>query len=178
LLKSSTETVGSLKAELLPAFPLVGSAGLESNELSSWLKIASRTWMIGFSAFQTLFDAGARKARVEAAYAVSEEAMLSYRQTVLKALTEVEDGLVAVMRDRQERESMRALASARDLSFKATLAQSDAGIIDESVLLESEKQLLNARINSAISESNFRQSLLNLHLALGAPADGGQGIKK
>jgi NodT family efflux transporter outer membrane factor (OMF) lipoprotein len=171
LLRSSTETVGSLKAELLPSFPLIGIGGLESNDLSTWLKTASRTWLIGFSAFQTLFDAGARSARVEAAYAVAEEAMLSHRQTVLRALTEVEDSLVAVMRDRRERESMRDVTSARDLSLKATLAQSDAGITDEFRLLETKAQYLNARINSAISESNYRQSLLSLNLALGAPVN-------
>jgi NodT family efflux transporter outer membrane factor (OMF) lipoprotein len=169
LLRSSTETVGRLKAELLPSFPLIGIGGLESNELSNWLKSASRTWLLGFSAFQTLFDAGARSARVEAAYAVAEEAMLSHRQTVLRALTEVEDSLVSVMRDRQERESMRDITSARDLSLRATLAQLDAGITDEFRLLETKAQYLNARINSAISENNYRQSILSLNLALGAP---------
>lgn len=171
LLRSATETVGSLKAELLPSFPLIGIAGLESNELSNWLKTASRTWMIGFSAFQTLFDAGARTARVEAAYAKAEESMLAHRQTVLRALTEVEDSLVAVMRDRQERESTRDLAAARDLSLRAMLAQAGAGITDELRLLETKAQLLNARISSAISERNFRQSLLSLRLALGAPTN-------
>jgi len=170
LLRSATETVGSLKAELLPSFPLIGSAGLESNELSQWLKMASRTWMIGLSAFQTLFDMGARNARVDAAYAVAGESMLSHRQTVLRALTEVDDALVSVMRDRQDKEAGRDLASARDRSLKAMLAQSEAGIIDESILLETKAQFLSARISSAISESNFRQSLLSLHLALGAPA--------
>jgi outer membrane protein TolC len=112
-----------------------------------------------------------RCARVEAGYAVAEEAMLSHRQTVLRALTEVEDSLVAVMPDRQERESMRDITSARDLSLKATLAQSDAGIADEVRLLEAKKLYLNARISSAISENNYRQSLLSLNLALGAPVN-------
>jgi outer membrane protein TolC len=74
-----------------------------------------------------------------------------------------------VTHDRQERESMRDIASVRGLSLMAATAQSDAGITDEFRLLETKAELLTARINSAISENNYRQSLLSLHLALGAP---------
>ncbi|HET9159808.1 MAG TPA: TolC family protein, partial [Caulobacteraceae bacterium] len=43
----------------------------------------------------TLFDAGARKARVKGARAAYDQAVARYRQTVLDALQDVEDQLIA-----------------------------------------------------------------------------------
>ncbi|MGO9930743.1 MAG: efflux transporter outer membrane subunit [Steroidobacteraceae bacterium] len=81
--------------ELAPGF---GSpnAGWESTALATLLEAPSRFWAIGLSAAQTLFDAGKTRANVHFADAGYSAAVATYRQTVLTAMEEVENGITGL----------------------------------------------------------------------------------
>ena len=53
----------------------------------------TRIWSLGLSASETVFDAGLIRARTAAARAAYDQAVATYRQTVLTAFQEVEDNL-------------------------------------------------------------------------------------
>lgn len=59
------------------------------------IEAPSLLWAVGGSVVQSVFDGGRTRAREDHARAGHELALANYRQTVLRALQEVEDGLSA-----------------------------------------------------------------------------------
>jgi NodT family efflux transporter outer membrane factor (OMF) lipoprotein len=108
--------VGVAKAAYFPSIDLapglgVPSVGWESNALASLFTAPSLLWSIGLSASQTLFDAGKTRANVRFADADYTAAVAAYRQTVLTAMEEVENGITGFAS--LERAEIQANASVR-----------------------------------------------------------------
>ena len=72
------------------------NAGWQSNALATLFEAPSRLWSLGLSATQTLFDAGKTHANVRFATADYSAAVATYRQTVLTAMEEVENGITGL----------------------------------------------------------------------------------
>ena len=72
------------------------NAGWQSTALSTLFAAPSRLWSLGLSATQTLFDAGKTRANVRFAEADYSAAVAAYRQTVLTAMEEVENGITGL----------------------------------------------------------------------------------
>ena len=108
--------IGVARAAYYPSIDLapalgVPNAGWESNALATLLEAPSRFWAIGLSATQTLFDAGKTRANVRFADADYSAAVAAYRQTVLTAMEEVENGITGL--STLERAATSADASVR-----------------------------------------------------------------
>jgi outer membrane protein, multidrug efflux system len=108
--------IGVARAAYFPSIDLapglgVPSVGWESNALASLFTAPSRLWSIGLSASQTLFDAGKTRANVRFADADYTAAVAEYRQTVLNAMEEVENGITGI--GTLERAEIQANASVR-----------------------------------------------------------------
>jgi multidrug efflux system outer membrane protein len=93
--------IGVARAAYFPSIDLapglgVPNAGWESNALATLFTAPSRLWAIGLSASQTLFDAGKTRANVRFADADYRAAVAAYRQTVLTAMEEVENGITGL----------------------------------------------------------------------------------
>jgi NodT family efflux transporter outer membrane factor (OMF) lipoprotein len=106
--------IGVARAAYFPSIDLVpgfGAPGIgwESNTLASLFAAPSRLWSIGLSASQTLFDAGKTRANVRFADADYTAAVAAYRQTVLTAMEEVENGITGLAS--LERAEIQAVAS-------------------------------------------------------------------
>jgi outer membrane protein, multidrug efflux system len=89
----------------------VPGVGWESNTLASLFTAPSQLWSIGLSATQTLFDAGKTRANVHFADEDYTAAVATYRQTVLTAMEEVENGITGLAS--LERAEIQANASVR-----------------------------------------------------------------
>jgi NodT family efflux transporter outer membrane factor (OMF) lipoprotein len=111
--------IGVARAAYFPSIDLLPglgtpSAGWESNALSTLFAAPSRLWSIGLSASQTLFDAGKTRANVRFADADYTAAVASYRQTVLTAMEEVENGITGLVTlERAERQASASVRSAQ-----------------------------------------------------------------
>jgi outer membrane protein TolC len=79
--------------QLLPAVP---GFGWESTALSTLFNAPSELWSAGLSAGQTVFDAGRTRANVRIAEQDYVAAVATYRQTVLGAMEEVENGITGL----------------------------------------------------------------------------------
>jgi multidrug efflux system outer membrane protein len=106
--------IGVARAAYFPTIDLapglgVPSVGWESNALASLFAAPSRLWSLGLSASQTLFDAGKTRANVRFADADYTAAVATYRQTVLTAMEEVENGITGL--GSLERAEIQASAS-------------------------------------------------------------------
>jgi NodT family efflux transporter outer membrane factor (OMF) lipoprotein len=91
--------IGVARAAYFPTIqltPLVPNIGWESAAVSSLFNAPSQLWAAGLSATQTLFDAGRTTANVHIAVEDYTAAVATYRQTVLSAMEEVENGITGL----------------------------------------------------------------------------------
>jgi NodT family efflux transporter outer membrane factor (OMF) lipoprotein len=88
--------IGIAYAAFFPNLTLTAQGGFQSTAVASWLSWPSRFWSVGGSLSQPLFDAGLRRATVQQDVALYNADLAAYRQTVLNAFQQVEDGLAEV----------------------------------------------------------------------------------
>ncbi len=150
---AANSEIGVARAAWFPVFSLSGAAGYESTAASTWLNAPSRLWSIGPAGSLPLLDAGARLAGDRQAWAEHEEAVANYRKTTLVAYQEVEDSLVALHRNAEERAADEAAAvSAKQSAYHADRRYA-AGVADylevsttHTAALQAEVAALSARV--------------------------------
>lgn len=92
---AANEQIGVAMAAYFPSLTLSAQGGFENSVFSKLLTLPSRFWSVGPSLAATLFDAGLRHAKTEAARAAYDQQVAAYRQTVLTAFQDVEDNLAS-----------------------------------------------------------------------------------
>ena len=85
--------VGLARTAFYPHITLSGSGGLESTALSSLFNAPSLFWSLGADALEPVIEGGRNRANLAAARAAYDESVANYRQTVLTAFQQVEDGI-------------------------------------------------------------------------------------
>jgi NodT family efflux transporter outer membrane factor (OMF) lipoprotein len=135
--------IGVQVAAYYPNVTLTGQAGFSSNELGSLF--SSSVWSLGASAIETIFDAGARSAKVRAARAGYDEAVATYRQTVLTAFGQVEDNLAAQKVFGPEEAQLRQAADVTARNEIITLNEYKAGTVDYTTVVTAQAAALSAR---------------------------------
>ncbi|MGZ5780440.1 MAG: efflux transporter outer membrane subunit [Burkholderiaceae bacterium] len=85
--------IGVTRAAAFPSITLGLGAGFESRSINTLLNAPSALWSFGTLLAYNLFDGGRNKALLQASRAAHEVSVANYRQTVLRAFQEVEDGL-------------------------------------------------------------------------------------
>ncbi|MBV4477576.1 efflux transporter outer membrane subunit [Pseudomonas botevensis] len=109
--------VGVARADLLPRLSLSAALGTLIDGVSAANLASSTFWLAGVNASVPVFDGGRRRNVVDLRDAEARQALLSYRRTVLTAVSEVESALAAAQRN-AERQAL--LASAATQASSAT----------------------------------------------------------
>lgn len=164
--------IGVARAAWFPDLTLSAQGGFRSGQWAQWLTAPAQFWSLGPALALTLFDGGARRARVDEAQAGYDAQVASYRQTVLTALNEVEDVMVQLdSLDTEIALQQRALAAARE-SLALTRNQYDAGMIDYLSVVQVETAALNAE-RTALDRATDKLTLtVQLIAALGGGWEG------
>ncbi|HEX8445021.1 MAG TPA: TolC family protein [Sphingomonas sp.] len=109
-----------------------------------------------------LFDFGRIDAAIAGARATHREALARYRLTALQAQAEVETAAVALVRRRQEAEYQAAAAMSFTRAETTARRTYDAGALDLTVLLDTERGALQARENAILAQTSARRALVDL----------------
>lgn len=145
---AANAAVGAAQAARFPVLGLTASAGFRRSDLADLITTPSRYWSLGPTLAATLFDAGAKKAAVGQAQASWEQAVATYRQTVLSAFQEVEDNLAAARYlEAAAAEQAAAVAAAAEAE---TIAgnQYQAGTVSYLNVVTAQATHLSARITA------------------------------
>lgn len=85
--------VGVAKTSFYPQLTISGAAGVQSTALSSLFNAPSAFWSLGGDLLQPVFNGGRNRANLAAQKAAYDESVANYRESVLTAFQQVEDGL-------------------------------------------------------------------------------------
>jgi outer membrane protein, multidrug efflux system len=85
--------VGIARTAFYPHITLSGSGGLLSKDLGSLFNASSLIWSVGADAFEPIFQGGRNRANLAAARSAYDQSVANYRQSVLTAFQQVEDGI-------------------------------------------------------------------------------------
>ncbi len=85
--------VGIARSAFYPHITLSGSGGWQSTSVGSLLNAPSLFWSIGADALEPIVQGGRNRANLAAARAAYDQSVANYRQSVLTAFQQVEDGI-------------------------------------------------------------------------------------
>jgi NodT family efflux transporter outer membrane factor (OMF) lipoprotein len=120
--------IGIAYAAYYPNLTLTAAGGFESSAFHNWLSWPSRFWSVGASIPETIFDAGLRRATTQQYIATYNADLASYRQTVLAAFQQVEDGLAEVRILSKEIQQEQQAVDSAGTYLKLEQARYDTGI--------------------------------------------------
>lgn len=150
---SANAGIGVARAAFFPAIGLTASAGYVSSDLIKLFNLPSAAWTLGASAAAPLYEGGRLKANLEQARAAYDESVANYRQQVLTAFREVEDGLsgLRVLEDQQAAQE-RAVDAAVQTANIST-ARYKEGLANYLEVIDAQRTVLdNQRLDAQIRE--------------------------
>jgi NodT family efflux transporter outer membrane factor (OMF) lipoprotein len=166
-LAAATARIGEARADLFPKFSLTGIAGLESISAGNWFDYASRYWSAGPTVQWEIFEAGSIRANIRVQNARQEQALNSYRQTVLVALEDTENALTAYAKEQVRRESLSQSVQANEQALELSTQLYNNGLADFLGVLDSERSLYAAQDALVQSDQAISLNLVQLYKALG-----------
>jgi len=167
LLAAQTAQIGVARAALYPKFSLLGSVGLESLEFGNLFTAGARTARGAAQSAWTLFQGGGIRQNIELQTARQEEALSFYEQTVLAALNDVENSLVACVNEQARQRSLEQAVVAGQSAFALARDEYSSGIADFQVVLDTQQSLLIIQDQLAASQANAASHLISLYKSLG-----------
>jgi NodT family efflux transporter outer membrane factor (OMF) lipoprotein len=159
--------VSAADAARYPSFRLSGSLGLSALTLGTLTNGASVLNTLLASVSVPLLDGGAAQAQVRVQQAVLDQAQSSYQATVLGALQEVEDALVALRGDRDRLARLQAAAEAASNAELLARQRYTSGLIDFSAVLDTQRTLLATQDGVASAQASVVSDHVRLYKALG-----------
>ena len=161
LLAAQTARIGVAEAIKYPSLTISADLG------ASFASLTTGFLSLGADAFAPLFNSGQNQRRVEIEIARTEQLLGSYEQTILNALREVEDAMVAVdwyeaeyaTRQRQ----VEAARSAAELSW----VRYEGGLTSYLEVLDVQRSEFSAELAASETRQLQLNSLVQLYRALG-----------
>jgi len=164
-LAAQSERIGIATADLYPNFFLLGDFGyLATADLFDYTK---RVWSVGPTFRWNLFDGGRVRNRIEAEDARTEQALARYENTVLTALEEVENAIVAYTEETKRQEALLRSVNAAKKSVELVQVLYKSGLTDFQNVLDSERSLAEQEDAYVASVGLVTQNLIAIYRSLG-----------
>lgn len=141
--------IGVAKAAFYPVLNLTADFGVEASNLGDLFKWSSRTWALGPVAGALLslpiFDGGRNEANLAGSEARLEAEIADYRQTVLNAFAEVEDGLSGLRTLAAQSGALQAATGAAEDAYTIANVRYEAGATGYLDVLDARRTLVGVK---------------------------------
>ena len=166
-LAAQSARVGVATAELYPRFSLNGNLNFGASDAGDLFDGASRSAGIGPAFSWNIFNAGSVRNNIRVQNERQRQALLRYEQTVLLALEETENAMVAQFRGQERRRTLEAAVTAARRA--ADLAESLYldGLKDFLQVLDTQRVLFTVEDQFVLSDAEVAANLVRLYKALG-----------
>jgi len=159
--------VGVAIADFLPRVGLTTLYGGQSSELENLVKGPGNVWSIAGSLMGPVFQGGRLYYSYQGSVASWETAVLLYEQTVLNALGEVSNTLVARQRFAESRVELTRQVAALGESVRLSKLRYEGGLASYFEVLQAQQELFPAEIALARTRLNQLAAIVQLYRALG-----------
>ena len=166
-LAAQTALVGVATADLYPTFSLSGVLGVQATSSGDLGDGDSVTWALIPGLRWNIFSGGRVRNRIRVEEARTQQALLAYEGTVLRALEEVENALVAYERERVRRDRLREATGAQQRAVELVETQYKSGLTNFQNFLDAQRSLFQSQDSLAASEGQVVKNLADLSRALG-----------
>jgi NodT family efflux transporter outer membrane factor (OMF) lipoprotein len=172
---SANAQIGVAKAAFFPSLTLTPGIGWQSTEFANLLSAPSLMWSLGATLSQVVFDGGRRAANVDFANEGYQAAQANYRQAVLTAFQQVQDGITGLsVLDRAAAQSHDAVADAQRLLSLANDRYS-GGLVAYLDVITAQQSLLTSERQDVQIHSQQMTTSVALVKALGGGWDVQEG---
>ena len=159
--------IGVAKAQFFPNISLTSLGGSVSSQLNSVFDAKNSYWYASTSLTQPIFSGGRIRNNYRLSVAQQQEMILAYRNTILNALKDVSNSLVAYQETRGRRVELAAqVDSAADAVRLARLRYS-GGNTSYLEVLTTDTDLYSAQLLLAQAQQQEAFSVVQLYVALG-----------
>jgi NodT family efflux transporter outer membrane factor (OMF) lipoprotein len=166
-LAAATARIGAQMADLYPRFSVTGQVGLDSTKAKNLLDWSSRYFIISPGVAWPIFDAGQIRDQIAIQNELTRQAELTYRQTILQALGEVEDAIANYQQEQLRRAALNDSVNAGKDAVRLARDQYRRGVTDFLTVLDAQRSLLDSENSLAQSDINIATDLVALYKALG-----------
>jgi multidrug efflux system outer membrane protein len=173
--EAANADIGVARAAYYPAINLSALLGAATGGAGAALFAApATTWAVGPAGVLNLFDGGRRRGQNAQAKAAYNEAVATYRQTVLDAFGQVEDSLSALRRLEEEASSQHDGVAAAQRSTTHANRLFQGGLADYYGVVTAE----NIELSAALAEAQIRGRRMVASVQLVKALGGGWGARK
>jgi NodT family efflux transporter outer membrane factor (OMF) lipoprotein len=168
---SQNAQIGVAKSAFYPSLGIIGGGGFQSSSFTQILNFPSTFWALGADVAQTVFAGGRLHAQLDFATSAYGGSVANYRQTVLTAFQEVEDGISGLSVLSQAAQTQQQAVEAAQRALKIANDRYVGGLVTYLDVISAQQTLLD---NQRLSEQILGQQLVtsvNLVKALGGGWD-------
>lgn len=166
-LDAAAARAGSARAARLPTFLLTGQYGSQAESPADLFKGTTEIYTVQAGVSIPLFDNGRRANSARAESAREEQARFRYEQTVLTALREVSDALLAVRATRDQLLAQEVQVRALRRAYELAERRYDSGVSSYLEVLDAQRSLFEAELATTSVEQAYLTSGVQLYRALG-----------
>ncbi|MDE5567844.1 MAG: efflux transporter outer membrane subunit [Muribaculaceae bacterium] len=164
---AAADALGIAKKDYLPTLSVTGSIGVSTHNLSDAFARNSYVYSVAPTLSWTLFDGFARKSAKITAKQNLESEIDNYNLTILNAITEADNALVAYGNDIDYMKSIQEVVDNSRQSFDLSLDLYKKGLTAFSNVVDAQLNLLEYRNSLIVAKGDALVSLINLCKALG-----------
>ncbi|MCI0415797.1 efflux transporter outer membrane subunit [bacterium] len=176
-LGAATARIGVATADLFPKFSITAALGLGSGKIGNLTDSGSGFWSILPGVSLPIFNRGRIHSNIAVQNAREEQALVTYEQTVLISLREVEDSLVAFSEDQTRRRTLAAAVDANRRAVELANQLYKQGLTDFLSVLQAERDLYASEDALAQGDRNVTSDFIALYKALGGGWETGAAEK-
>lgn len=166
-LEAAQANLSAARKAMLPDITLSAQGGQRSAALANLLRPESAIWSLAGGIVAPIFDGGRLAGQAELAEAQKREVLEGYRKSIVSALVDVENALVAVRESAAREAALTTVVARSREAFKLSEERLRAGTIDLTTLLNTQATLFNAQDNLVQARLARLQASVSLFQALG-----------
>ncbi len=166
-LESAREQVGASKADMFPSISLTAGLNLMSGDFDDLFSEDALSKTIGAELGQVIFAGGSKLANFEMKKVIYEQAIISYKKTVLNAFMETENVLNQIEYFKKQEKSLSRLFSASKNVKSEYEKRYLNGLVGYDKLLDAEKSIYSSKLGLLMIKKMLLVSKVSLHRALG-----------
>jgi len=179
-LAAATAGVGVQVANLYPKFNVMAFGPAFASTTTNHLFDLNNAASLGYGMIQwPIFEGGRVRAGIRSARDQADQAYLTYQQTILGALQEVEDALARYRSEQQRIQPLQTSLTAAQSSLAIAKQQYAVGLVTYINILQAQATELNAENQLTQAKAQLCQDLASLYTAVGGgwSADEGTALK-